>query len=40
MMEEKGKSKADERFLNRIENARDLGTHGVITWTREELHER
>jgi putative addiction module CopG family antidote len=28
------------RFLERMENARDLGTNGVITWTRDEIHER
>ena len=31
---------ANRRILARMENARDLGTGGVITWTRDELHER
>lgn len=33
-------AKAKRRFLERIENAPDRGTRGVITWTREELHQR
>lgn len=28
------------RFLEGIRNADDLGTNGVINWTRDELHER
>lgn len=31
---------AKRRFLERIRNAPDRGTRGVIRWTREELHER
>lgn len=31
---------ANRRILARMENADDLGTGGVITWTRDELHER
>ena len=27
-------------FLERMKNAADLGTKGVISWTRDELHER
>jgi hypothetical protein len=27
-------------FLDRIQNAPDRGTGGVIQWTRDELHER
>ena len=33
-------AKAKRRFLERIENAPDRGTGGVIGWTREELHQR
>jgi hypothetical protein len=32
--------RATRRFMARIENAPDRGTGGVITWTRDELHER
>jgi len=32
--------KAKRRFLERIRNAPDRGTHGVAKWTRDELHER
>ena len=32
--------KAKNRFLDRIRNAPDRGTGGVIGWSREELHER
>jgi len=32
--------RAAQRFLERIENAPDRGTGGVIRWTRDELHER
>jgi hypothetical protein len=31
---------AKRRFLQRIRNAPDRGTGGVIRWTRDELHER
>ncbi len=33
-------AKAKRRFLERIRNAPDRGTRGVIGWTRDELHER
>jgi hypothetical protein len=32
--------RATRRFLERIENAPDRGTGGVIRWTPDELHER
>ena len=32
--------RAARRFLDRIRNAPDRGTGGVIRWTRDELHER
>ena len=32
--------KAKERALSYMRNARDLGTGGRITWTRDSLHER
>jgi len=31
---------AKRRFLKGIRNAPDRGTGGVITWTRDEIHER
>lgn len=31
---------AKRRFLERIRNAPDRGTKGLIRWTRDELHER
>jgi len=33
-------ARAKERFLNRVRNAPDLGTGGVIRWSRDEMHER
>ena len=33
-------AKAKRRFLNRVRNAPDLGTRGVIRWSRDEMHER
>ncbi len=32
--------RAKERALSYMRNARDLGTKGRITWTRDSLHER
>ncbi len=29
-----------KRFLARMEKGFDLGTNGVIAWTRDEIHER
>ena len=28
------------RMIERMRNATDRGTNGVITWTRDEIHER
>jgi hypothetical protein len=28
------------RMIERMRNAKDLGTNGVISWTRDEIHER
>jgi predicted transcriptional regulator len=33
-------SRAKHRFLERLRHVPDRGTKGVITWTREGLHER
>jgi plasmid stability protein len=33
-------SRAKHRFLERLRHAPDRGTKGVISWSREELHER
>jgi metal-responsive CopG/Arc/MetJ family transcriptional regulator len=38
MMHER--TSANRRILDRMRNAQDLGTGGVISWTREELYER
>jgi hypothetical protein len=35
-----GKEVRKRRFLDKMLNAPDLGTGGVVPWTREELHER
>ena len=32
--------KARLRHLSTLENGKDLGTHGSIDWTREDLHDR
>jgi hypothetical protein len=32
--------KATRRFLERVRNAPDRKTGGIIAWTRDELHER
>jgi metal-responsive CopG/Arc/MetJ family transcriptional regulator len=41
MMDQESKlSAADRRIRDRMHNAQDLGTGGVISWTREELYER
>ena len=41
MMEpEDDRAKANRRIIARMKNAKDLGTGGVIRWTRDELHER
>ena len=33
-------NQAKERELDRMRQGMDLGTHGKITWTRDELYER
>ena len=40
MDQESERASAKRRILARMENAPDLGTGGVIRWTREELYER
>jgi plasmid stability protein len=40
MDQESERSSANRRILDRMRNAKDLGTGGVIGWTREELYER
>ncbi len=40
MDEDADADQATRRFLDRIQNAPDRGTGGVIRWTRDELHER
>ena len=33
-------ARAKKRFLDRVRNAPDLGTGGVIRWSRDEIHDR
>ena len=40
MDQESERASAKRRILARMENAPDLGTRGVIRWTREALYER
>jgi hypothetical protein len=41
MMDQDGqREKTNQRFLERIRNAPDRGTKGVISWRRDELYER
>jgi len=40
MDQESERASAKRRILARMENAPDLGTSGVIRWTREALYER
>lgn len=40
LTEDRQHARAKTRFLERIRHAPDRGTHGVIRWTRDELHER
>jgi len=41
MIDEDGEMERAKRCLmDRIRNAPDRGTHGVITWTRDEIHDR
>jgi hypothetical protein len=35
-----GSGKAKRRFLDRIRRAPDRHIRGVVSWSREELHER
>ena len=34
------REKTKKRIIDRMRNAPDLGTGGVISWTRDELYER
>ena len=38
--EETGYAKARALALDILSKGLDLGTHGAVSWTREELHER
>ena len=38
--QEADREKAKRRFLERARKAKDRGTGGEITWTRDELHDR
>ncbi|MGD0199216.1 MAG: hypothetical protein ABSD27_00545 [Bryobacteraceae bacterium] len=40
MGDDADREKAGRRFIERIRNAPDRKTGGVIRWSREELHER
>lgn len=37
---EADRQEANKRIIERMRNAPDLGTDGVIRWTRDEVHER
>jgi hypothetical protein len=41
MMDDDGEyERAKKRFIDGMRNAPDIGLHGKISWTRDELHER
>ena len=41
MVDEDGKAeRAKQRMIERMRNSPDRGTHGVITWTRDEIYDR
>ncbi len=41
MMAEEGNwETSSRRMIDRMRNAKDRGTGGVTTWTRDEIHER
>jgi DNA-binding transcriptional MocR family regulator len=41
MLADEGKwDLSKRRMIERMRNATDRGTNGVITWTRDEIHER
>ncbi|MCW5875998.1 MAG: hypothetical protein KIS85_03860 [Anaerolineales bacterium] len=37
---DEGYDAGKQRYLKWLEEGRDLGTKGEITWTRDDLHER
>ena len=37
---EEGYQAARQRHLALLEDETDLGTHGILSWTRDNLHER
>ena len=40
LMDQESERAAKRRIIERMRNAPDLGTKGVIKWTREELYDR
>ena len=40
LMDQESDCAAKRRIIERMRNAPDLGTKGVIKWTREELYDR
>jgi len=38
--EDDSREAARQRLLKRLENPPNLGTHGVIPWTRDEIYDR
>jgi len=40
LMDQESERAAKRRIIERMRDAPDLGTKGVISWTREELHDR
>lgn len=40
MDQDQQREKAKRHFMELLREGQNLGTHGVASWTREELHER
>jgi len=40
MDEGQQREKSKRRFVERLQKGFDLGTHGLASWTRDEIHER
>jgi len=39
MEQSREREEVERRFLERIRNAPNRGTHGVIDWNRDEIHD-
>ena len=40
LLQESDYEQARREFMATVDKGFDLGTHGKVTWTRDELHER